>query len=90
MNDQFTRQEKKHLEVLKLRLEYTKIPNEKRRNESDYIAGETNALAWIINLVESTTDPIHIRVEKLQRQVREIFNRLGVVEKWIHDEEDIA
>lgn len=84
----FTRKERAHLAVLHERLEHLKVNDPARSGNPEYRAGESNALAWALAVIEGMEEPVEIRVERLEVWRRHIESRLGRVEVWQREAEE--
>lgn len=94
----FIRAEREHLATLEARLRWLNDPDrdraatEPRRGgrteENGFFPGESNALAWALSVLRGDVEPLSLRVERLERQLRQFASRLGRVEHELSEEDE--
>ena len=91
----FTRKEKEHIEALQRRLDYLRSQQARQdhaEGAGGYIAGEVNALAWLLLLVElhGEVTPEEIRLERMFHQIRKLGGKVGRIEQELWPDDDDA
>lgn len=86
----FVRKEHEHLAVLEARLEHLRTGHghPERSGDPAYPAGEANAIAWALALIRGLEEPIEIRVERLEKQLRVLGSRLGNLERDLGEDDE--
>lgn len=77
----FNAKERAHLQLLRRRLDYL------RDGGATYPSGEVYALSWALGVLEESE--IKLRIERLERTQRVMASRLGNLEKFVEDFEEV-
>lgn len=86
MSEHLVRKEREHVAVLQKRLDHLKRGVESGSyNQEAYPPGEANALAWVLNVVEEAA--LKVRVERVEKQLRILSQRISTVENFLDEEE---
>jgi hypothetical protein len=80
------RKEREHLEVLERRLAHLHEDRPERHGDPAYPPGEANAIAWVLAVVRGIEEPVELRVERLEKTMRQLITRVGNIEHDLEDE----
>lgn len=86
----FVRKEREHLDVLRGRLAWLSTPaaaEAPRGAENGFFQGESAALAWALGVIEGSVDPVELRVERIEHQLRKLAGRQGKLERDFYEEQ---
>jgi len=89
-----TAQQQKHLDVLRRRRDFLVTSGDRPTpptgytEEAGFFAGEANALAWVISVMEAIEDPVEARLERVERRLRTVEARLGNIERDLAEEDE--
>ncbi len=88
-----TRRERENVEVLQRRLDWLheRMPEEGMAEETRFyygaFPGEAAALRWAISLITGGLEPIDLKLERHERRIRNLEQRIGRMEhEWEGDE----
>jgi hypothetical protein len=81
------RKEREHLDVLERRLAHLHDDRPERRGDPAYPPGEAMALAWVLAVVRGLDEPIALRVERLEKTMRQLVTKVGRIEHELEDDE---
>jgi hypothetical protein len=82
----FNHQEREHMAVLYRRHAWLRLgetrptPEGGYTEDNGYFAGEANALAWALDLLEGKTELVEVRLERHERRIRNLESRMGHLE----------
>lgn len=82
------RKERDHLDALETRLTHLRDDRPDRHGDPAYPPGEANALAWAINVIRGIEEPLDLRVERLDRTLRQLQAKVGRIEHDLLEEVD--
>lgn len=82
----FVRKEREHLDVLHRRLNHLREHRPERSGDPNYIAGEANALAWALAILENEAEPVEVRLNRIEQKLRKVDSEIGRL--WHEFEDD--
>lgn len=75
----FAGKERTYIETLERRLQY--LRDDPGISTNGYVAAESHALGWVLDIVLAGIEPLDTRVQRLEQQMRKVGSRIGIIER---------
>ena len=84
----FVRKEREHLDVLHQRLDF--LRSDSWEDPAGHIPGEPGALAWALDIIEGSVEPIEVRMERYEQRLRVLGSKVARLEKELREQAEEA